>query len=235
MMSASCPSQTYEYFADRDPLTRAVMDRMLAGVSTRKFAGRRRAGRRGGRAGGASTSKSTVSELFIERTRTALGELMARRLDDVRLAVMMLDGLEIADRTHVVALGISHRGREDPARALGRQHRERDAGPIAARRPRRPRPRSRAGDPVRDRRRQGAAQGDQGRVRRARAGASLSPPQGAKCHRPAARARPAADPRPDPRRVGADRTPTSPSSGSSSSPPSSTAPGPTPPPRCARG
>ncbi len=31
--------QTYEYFADRDPLTRAVMDRMLAGVSTRKFAG----------------------------------------------------------------------------------------------------------------------------------------------------------------------------------------------------
>src|SRR5207302_2215604 len=31
------PVQTYEYFADRDPLTRAVMDRMLAGVSTRKF------------------------------------------------------------------------------------------------------------------------------------------------------------------------------------------------------
>ena len=31
------PVQTHEYFADRDPLTRAVMDRMLAGVSTRKF------------------------------------------------------------------------------------------------------------------------------------------------------------------------------------------------------
>ena len=29
------PVATYEYFADRDPLTRAVMDRMLAGVSTR--------------------------------------------------------------------------------------------------------------------------------------------------------------------------------------------------------
>ena len=38
MMSTSCRSQSYEYFADRDPLTRAVMDRMLAGVSTRKFA-----------------------------------------------------------------------------------------------------------------------------------------------------------------------------------------------------
>ena len=32
------PVATYEYFADRDPLTRAVMDRMLAGVSTRKYA-----------------------------------------------------------------------------------------------------------------------------------------------------------------------------------------------------
>jgi putative transposase len=30
--------RTYAFFADRDPLTRAVMDRMLAGVSTRKFA-----------------------------------------------------------------------------------------------------------------------------------------------------------------------------------------------------
>jgi putative transposase len=51
-----------------------------------------------------------VSERFIERTRSALGELMSRRLEDVRLAVMMLDGLEIAGRTHVVALGISTEG-----------------------------------------------------------------------------------------------------------------------------
>src|SRR5215216_1849533 len=32
------PVVSYEFFAGRDPLTRAVMDRMLAGVSTRKFA-----------------------------------------------------------------------------------------------------------------------------------------------------------------------------------------------------
>jgi transposase-like protein len=48
--------------------------------------------------------------LFIERTRTALGELMSRRLEDVRLAVIMLDGIEIADRTHVVALAITTDG-----------------------------------------------------------------------------------------------------------------------------
>ena len=34
----SCRLRATSYFADRDPLTRAVMDRMLAGVSTRKFA-----------------------------------------------------------------------------------------------------------------------------------------------------------------------------------------------------
>ena len=108
------PVATYEYFAERDPLTRAVMDRMLAGVSTRKFA---RVGEPVGsevEASSSATSKSTVSELFIERTRSALGELMGRRLDDVRLAVMMLDGLEIADRTHVVALGITTDGVKIP-------------------------------------------------------------------------------------------------------------------------
>ncbi len=61
-----------------------------------------------------ATSKSTVSEQFVERTRTALGELMGRRLDDVRLAVMMLDGLEIAERTHIVALGITTEGVKIP-------------------------------------------------------------------------------------------------------------------------
>jgi putative transposase len=108
------PVQTYGYFADRDPLTRAVMDRMLAGVSTRRFA---RVGEPVGadvERAAASTSRTSVSEMFIERTRTALGELMGRRLDDVRLAVMMLDGLEIADRTHVVALGITTDGVKIP-------------------------------------------------------------------------------------------------------------------------
>ena len=90
------------------------MDRMLAGVSTRRFA---RVGEPVGadvEQAAASTSRTSVSEMFIERTRTALGELMARRLDDVRLAVMMLDGLEIADRTHVVALAITTDGVKIP-------------------------------------------------------------------------------------------------------------------------
>ncbi len=108
------PVSSYEYFADRDPLTRAVMDRMLAGVSTRKYAAVGEPVGNDVEEASSATSKSSVSELFVERTRTALGELMGRRLDDVRLAVMMLDGLEIADRTHVVALGISTEGVKIP-------------------------------------------------------------------------------------------------------------------------
>jgi hypothetical protein len=105
---------TYQYFADRDPLQRAVMDRMLAGVSTRKFA---RVGEPVGdevEQAASAKSKSSVSEVFIERTRTALEELMARRLEDMRLAVMMLDGLDIAERCHVVALGITTDGVKVP-------------------------------------------------------------------------------------------------------------------------
>ena len=55
-----------------------------------------------------------MSELFVERTKTALAELMGRPLADVRLAVMMLDGIDIADRTHVVALGITTDGVKIP-------------------------------------------------------------------------------------------------------------------------
>jgi putative transposase len=108
------PVRSYEFFADRDPLTRAVMDRMLAGVSTRKFAAVGEPVGEEVEASSTATSKTSVSELFVERTATALSDLMSRRLDDVRLAVMMLDGMEVADATHVVALGITTQGVKIP-------------------------------------------------------------------------------------------------------------------------
>ena len=61
-----------------------------------------------------STSRSSVSHTFVERTREALGELISRRLDDVRLAVMMLDGIELKGRTNVVALGLTTDGVKIP-------------------------------------------------------------------------------------------------------------------------
>jgi putative transposase len=91
-----------------------VLERMLAGVSTRRY--RRTAEPVGSEVeqGARSTSRSAVSRAFAERTRRSLGELMSRRLDDVRLAVMMLDGLELQGRTNVVALGITTDGVKIP-------------------------------------------------------------------------------------------------------------------------
>jgi putative transposase len=108
---------SYAHFASRDPLSRIVLERMLAGVSTRRY---RRTQEPVGdelEQRSRSTSRSSVSRTFIERTREALAELMSRRLDDVRLAVLMLDGIELKGRTNIVALGITTEGVKIP---LGR-------------------------------------------------------------------------------------------------------------------
>jgi len=101
---------TYAHFADRDPLSRVVIERMLAGTSTRRYPRTQEPVGEQVEAHARSTSKSSISRTFVERTRVALGELMARRLDDVRLAVLMLDGIELKGRTNVVALGITTDG-----------------------------------------------------------------------------------------------------------------------------
>jgi len=106
--------RTYEYFADRDPLTKSVLERMLAGVSTRRYRRTQEPVGTEVEQAARSTSKSSVSRTFIERTRRALSELMSRRLDDVRLAVMMIDGLDLKERTNVVALGITTEGVKIP-------------------------------------------------------------------------------------------------------------------------
>ena len=105
---------TYAHFADRDPLTKAVLERMLAGVSTRRCVRLQEPVGAAVEESARSTSKSSVSRAFVERTRESLGELMARRLDDVRLAVMMLDGIDLKGRTNIVALGITTEGVKIP-------------------------------------------------------------------------------------------------------------------------
>ena len=83
---------------------------MLCGVSTRRFS--RTQEPVGAQVADAerSTSKSAVSREFVARTTENLAALMARRLDDVRLAVLMLDGIELKGHTNIVALGITTEG-----------------------------------------------------------------------------------------------------------------------------
>jgi putative transposase len=105
---------TYAHFSARDRLTDVMLERMLAGVSTRRYARTGEPVGTGVDEAARSTSKSAVSREFVSRTRENLIELMSRPLDDLRLAVLMLDGIELKGRCCVVALGIDTDGVKHP-------------------------------------------------------------------------------------------------------------------------
>jgi hypothetical protein len=129
------PLASYEHFASRDALSAVVLERMLAGVSTRRYARTQEPVGEEVERQARSTSESSVSRTFVARTAETLAELMRRRLDDVRLAVLMLDGIELKGRTNVVALGITTEGVKVP---LGLGEGSIAAG-SAVRQPRQPR------------------------------------------------------------------------------------------------
>ena len=106
--------RTYEHFAARDQLTAVVLERMLAGVSTRRYRRLQEPVGEQVEQSARSTSKSAVSRSFVARTKEALIELMSRPLADVRLAVLMIDGVGLKDHTCVVALGITTDGVKIP-------------------------------------------------------------------------------------------------------------------------
>lgn len=91
-------------------LSLAVLERMLYGLSTRKYGhGLEPIDSRIQTTG---ISKSSVGRRFIEATRRALAELLARRLDQERVLVLMIDGVVVAQHTVVVALGIDSDGKK---------------------------------------------------------------------------------------------------------------------------
>ena len=106
--------ETFSHFAARDPLSDVVLERMLSGVSTRRFQRTQEPVGSEVKEAERSTSKSAASREFVARTRENLEALVGRRLDDVRLAVLMLDGVELKGKTNVVCLGITTEGVKVP-------------------------------------------------------------------------------------------------------------------------
>ncbi len=84
-----------------------------------------RAGRSAGGRRGALDAEVGGQPRVVGRTREHLVALMGRRLDDMRLAALMLDGIELKGCCNVLARA-SRPGRERPARAVGRLHGEQD-------------------------------------------------------------------------------------------------------------
>jgi len=108
------PLISYEHFAADDMLTQVVMERMLAGVATRRHA--RVAEPVGAHVAreAKSTSRSAISRRFVRQTETALAELVARDLSGEDIKVLMLDGEHTAERCVVVALAITADGTKRP-------------------------------------------------------------------------------------------------------------------------
>jgi putative transposase len=105
---------SYDLFSSTEILPRLAMEKMLAGLSSRRYtAGLEPAGQAVGAQAG-STSKSAVSRRFVSATETALAELMSRRLNDLDLVVFMVDGVHFGEHTCVVALGIDIDGVKHP-------------------------------------------------------------------------------------------------------------------------
>jgi putative transposase len=105
---------SYDLFSSTEILTQLALEKMLAGLSSRRYArGLEPAGQAVEEAA-AATSKSAVSRRFVTATETALAELMSRRLDDLDLVAFLADGVHFGDHTCVVALGIGIDGTKHP-------------------------------------------------------------------------------------------------------------------------
>jgi putative transposase len=108
------PLGSYAHFAAEDLLSWVVMERMLAGVATRRHARTAEPVGIQVEQEAKSTSRSAISRRFVCQTETALGELMARDLAGEEIKVLMLDGEHMAERCVVVALAITADGTKKP-------------------------------------------------------------------------------------------------------------------------
>jgi len=105
---------SYELFSATEVLGRMALERMLAGLSTRRY------GHGLEPVGGqvevraASTSRSAVSRRFVVATEHALADLMAADLSGLDLVAVMVDGVGFAGHLCVVALGIGIGGIKHP-------------------------------------------------------------------------------------------------------------------------
>ena len=112
--SGELPVASYEEFTGTEVMGRMAMERMLAGLSTRRYpVGLEPVGDQVEQTSSA-TSKSAVSRRFVKATETALRDLLAADLSGLDLVAIMIDGVHFAEHCCVVALGIDLDGTKHP-------------------------------------------------------------------------------------------------------------------------
>ena len=86
-------------------MQRAVRERLVCGLSSRKY---RRAVQ--SVLAGYGIARSSVSRHFVRATASELAQLGERRLEHLKLVVVMIDGIEFAGQIMIVALGLDEEG-----------------------------------------------------------------------------------------------------------------------------
>lgn len=102
------PLETWERFAEADPLTPRAVEQMVLGVSTRNYA--RSIEPAPPHVPSRGTSKSAVSRRFVVATREKLTETMGRDLSGLAICTTMIDGIHVGDHLVLAALGIDESG-----------------------------------------------------------------------------------------------------------------------------
>jgi putative transposase len=104
----------YELFNSTELLGELALEKMMAKLSTRRYAaGLEPVGSTVTEAA-SSTSRSAVSRRFVAMTERALDEMMCSDLSTLELVALMIDGVHFANHLCVVALGISIDGTKIP-------------------------------------------------------------------------------------------------------------------------
>jgi putative transposase len=105
---ATLPS--FRWASQRDPLDRRTMEAVAIGVSSRKYA--RHLEPLPAEIEQRSTSKSSVSRRFVARSTAKLAEWLNRPLGELDLLAVMIDGIHLAERCILIALGVDREGRK---------------------------------------------------------------------------------------------------------------------------
>lgn len=94
-------------FQNEDPLNQTVLERLLIGVSTRKY----ERSVQDGLEGTSCVSKSEASRRFIVGMETVMDAFFSRAIDK-RYPVVMMDGMELGKMSIIAAMGIDTDGRK---------------------------------------------------------------------------------------------------------------------------
>lgn len=100
--------KTYKNFSKPDAMNEAIMAKMVAGVSTRDYAGTVEQ-----ILDGHGISRSAVSRRGIAEASKQLELFYSRRFDDREFVVIMIDGIGVSDVDNIVALGIDVWGKKE--------------------------------------------------------------------------------------------------------------------------